>query len=124
MTMTNVEAIFTEVGAQTGPNQTQLQQQSGQQSFVNTVTINLKNGLYDDGSILYREIGNIKTNVPELQGIEVLSGAFSDASVSDDILSISFPDKVLNFICQLCRNKTRWNENLLCRSWTVSELYK
>ncbi|MDN5868301.1 MAG: hypothetical protein L0H55_13015 [Candidatus Nitrosocosmicus sp.] len=93
--MTNVEEIFTEAYAQTEPNQTQ-QQPGRQQSLVNTVTINLQNGLSGDGSILYREIGSIESNVQELQGIEVRNGTFSDASVSDDILSISFPANVPN----------------------------
>lgn len=93
ITMVNLENIFTEAGAQTGLNQTQSQEQ---QLLAKTVAINLSKGLYDGGSTLYREIGSIDTNVPELQGIEVRSGAFSDASVSDDILSISFPAKIPN----------------------------
>jgi hypothetical protein len=92
--MTNVEEMFTKAGAQTEPNQTQLQQQPGQQSFVDTVTINLQKGLNDDGSILYREIGDIQTNVPELQGLEASTGAFSDVSARGDTLSITFPAKL------------------------------
>ncbi|CAN5778657.1 hypothetical protein BH23THE1_BH23THE1_20850 [soil metagenome] len=94
MTMTDIEGIFTEAGAQTEPNQTQLQQQPGQQSFVNTLTINLQKGLIDDGSILYREIGDLETSVSELQGLEASTGAFSDVSVSNDTLSIIFAAKL------------------------------
>jgi hypothetical protein len=86
---TNIEEMFIDAGAQIDSNQTQLQQ-----SFVNTVTINLQNGLSDDGSILYRGIGDIETNVPELQGLEASTGAFSDVSARDDTLSITFPAKL------------------------------
>lgn len=94
ITITNAyEIFFAETEAQTESNQTQ-QQQREQQTFVNTVTINLKNGIYDDDSILYREIGDIKTNVPELEGLKASTGAFSDISAKDDTLSIAFPAKL------------------------------
>ena len=95
LSITNMDDVFTEATGQTVSNQTQQNQsQSNQQSFVNTVTINLKNGLHDDGSVLYREIGNIETNVPELQGLEASSGSFSDVSATADTLSIKFPAKL------------------------------
>jgi hypothetical protein len=95
MTMANVEGIFSEAVGQRGPNQTLEQvQEPVQQSFVNTMTINLYNGLNDDGDVLYRGIGDIKTNVPELRGLEASTGAFSDVSARDDTLNIAFPAKL------------------------------
>jgi hypothetical protein len=89
--MTNTgEVFFIETSAQTESNQTQIQQQS----FVNTVTITLQNGLSNDDSILYREIEDIETNIPELKGLIASTGAFSDISAKDDTLSIVFPAKL------------------------------
>lgn len=90
--MTNADNLFADISAQIGQNQTQ--QQDEQQSLVNTLNITLLNGLNDDGSILYREIGDIETNVPQLQGLEVQTEAFSDVSARNDTLSIAFPAKL------------------------------
>ncbi|MGD9671884.1 MAG: hypothetical protein AB7U98_00220 [Candidatus Nitrosocosmicus sp.] len=95
MIMADAESIITEAVGQVGPNDTQQQvKEPAQQSFVNTMTINLHNGIHDDGSVLYREIGDIETNVSELQGIKASTGAFSDVSARDDTLSITFPAKL------------------------------
>lgn len=92
----DIGKIFMEISAQTGSNQTNQQQQPQQQSLVKTITINLTNPIYDGESILYREIGNIETNVQELQGLEAGTGVFSQVSANDNTLIITFPAQITN----------------------------
>lgn len=97
VSIVDIGKIFMEINAQTGFNQTnQQQQQAQEQSFVNTITINLANPIYDGESILYREIGNIETNVQELQGLEAGTGVFSQVSADDNTLTITFPAQITN----------------------------